>query len=412
MHFANLWVGILTLAFLPLAPLFGQSASSQPSIRQDAEPAPPPPSAPWSGPATKQSYELLLGEQVFWKDAAKAKVADEEIDKYKLLPWPAAVQDVRGEWLWLGRAWIKRADVMQLDEALDFYQAEVRRNPKSARAWSRRASCWRLKGELEKAIQDCDQAILLDPEEPIPYITRGNSLHDKQEYVEAIRDYDQAIRLDRKNAWVYINRGNARQALRHFEAAISDYTSALSLDDQTATAFMNRGWAEHQVGQFEAALKDYDEAARLSPQDKLPRINKAFLLATCPQEALRDAALSASLAGQVVAKDPTNPYALNALSCAFALAEDFEKAIAWQEKAMEDPAWRANPDPDGGKFAEERIAAWREGKAWHAPILTSESAAIVNEESPPAKDKRQKGVSSDAEAQTDQSKVSEPVAKF
>ena len=107
--------------------------------------------------ATKRSTDAprdpLLGTEVFLKDSAIANVGNEVVDKYKVLSWPATVEDVNGGWLWLGRAWVRRTDVMNLEQAFDYYVEEVRNNPKSARAWWSRAGCWSVKGELNNALR-------------------------------------------------------------------------------------------------------------------------------------------------------------------------------------------------------------------------------------------------------------------
>jgi hypothetical protein len=50
-----------------------------------------------------------LGKEVFFKDSAVAMVGTEVVDKYKVLDVPATVGAVNGEWLWLGRAWVKKS---------------------------------------------------------------------------------------------------------------------------------------------------------------------------------------------------------------------------------------------------------------------------------------------------------------
>ena len=50
----------------------------------------------------------------------KESVGDEEIDIEKV-PFPATVQGSDGEWLWLGEAWVRKADLMLTPEALEYY---------------------------------------------------------------------------------------------------------------------------------------------------------------------------------------------------------------------------------------------------------------------------------------------------
>jgi tetratricopeptide (TPR) repeat protein len=53
-----------------------------------------------------------------------------------------------------------------------------------------------LKGEQDKAIADCAEAIRLDPKLAEAYYNRGFSYAEKGEYNKAIADYTEAIQLD------------------------------------------------------------------------------------------------------------------------------------------------------------------------------------------------------------------------
>lgn len=119
------------------------------------------------------SRDPLLGQDVFFKASAVAMLGKQVVDKYKLLSWPVRVGDVQGDWLWVGRAWVRRSEVMLLPEAFDYYVEEVRRNPKSASAWRRRGICWSARGEYDNAIKDYDEAIRLDPKDATAYYNRG-----------------------------------------------------------------------------------------------------------------------------------------------------------------------------------------------------------------------------------------------
>ena len=63
----------------------------------------------------------------------------------------------------------------------------------------------------------------------LAYINRGVSYADLGEYERAIEDYDEAIRLDPQSARAYINRGNAYDGLGKSEEAERDYAKAKEL---------------------------------------------------------------------------------------------------------------------------------------------------------------------------------------
>jgi tetratricopeptide (TPR) repeat protein len=306
------------------------------SVTRVEAPSPIAPKEPdWvaKGQSPPASRDPLIGTKVFWKDGAIAKVGNEVIDKFKVLGCPALVEDVDGEWLWLSRAWVRRSDVMQLNEAFEYYIEEVRRNPTSARAWRHRAGCWSLKGELNNAIKDFDEAIRLDPKDARRYTNRGFAKHNLKDYSGAIRDHDEAIRLDPK----------------------------------FTTAYNNRGFSKMLSSDWNGSIRDYDAAMQLNPKYTSPINNKSFLLSTCPEASMRDGDLAAELAERALKLGSKKAYSMNARACAYAAAGDFKKAIEWQKKAMEDEDFMNDDGVDGGKSARKRIAKWEAEELWLMP---------------------------------------------
>jgi tetratricopeptide (TPR) repeat protein len=380
------------------------------SLERVAAPAPDTPAEIPSGPeepdwvksgsAPPKLTDPYQGINVFLKDSAIAKIGNQVIDDSKIA-FPERVGDVNGDWLWVGRGWVRKSDVRTLQEAFDFYVDEVRNNPKSAGAWYRRAACWLEKGELNNAVKDYDEAIRLDPKEaacyigrgvakddlkdytgairdydeairldpksPFSYSNRGFAKHNLKDYSGAIRDYDEAIRLDPKFATAYINRGVAKSARKDYTDAIADYNEAIRLDPKFATAYNNRGLTRLHIADWSAAQRDFEEALRLNPKSEAAMNNLSFFLSTCPDETIRNAKQAAELATRCLDQNPKNAYGMNARACALAAAGDFTGAIEWQKKALEDKDFRDDESQVGGKLAADRIAAWESQKLWLIP---------------------------------------------
>src|SRR5712671_2419629 len=83
------------------------------------------------------------------------------------------------------------------------------------------------KGDLDGAISDYDQAILLNPKLAKAYYNRGLAKYDKGALAEAVADYDQAIKLNPKYEDAYVNRGLAKDDLNNADGAIADDTTAI-----------------------------------------------------------------------------------------------------------------------------------------------------------------------------------------
>src|SRR5262249_29092338 len=84
-----------------------------------------------------------------------------------------------------------------------------------------------------------------------------------------------------------------------------------------------------------AAIADYDRALELSPEYALCYQNKAWLLATTPDDGVRNgpAAVKAALIACELNKYQ-NSADMRALAAAYAESGQFELAIGWQEKVL------------------------------------------------------------------------------
>jgi tetratricopeptide (TPR) repeat protein len=252
-------------------------------------------------PLPAVAQDPYLGQKVFWKDGAQAKVGTTVVDLAKI-PFPARVGKVEGDWLWLGRAWVRKRDVRFMDEALTYFTEEIRRNPGSARAWDGRGSVWDTKGEYDNAVKDYTEAIRLDPASAMAYNNRGWAWQNKQEYDNAIKDYTEAIRLNPVDAKSHNNRGKA--------------------------------WFAKQ--EYDNAVKDFSEAIRLDPVDAEVYNNIAWLRATCPNVKYLDGAEAVDMATKANELTAwTDLDCLDTLAAAYAECGDFAKAVEWQQKAID-----------------------------------------------------------------------------
>jgi tetratricopeptide (TPR) repeat protein len=147
---------------------------------------------------------------------------------------------------------------------------------KLAEAFNNRGMAYRLKGDLDRAIADYNQAIKLNSKFAQAYNNRGVAYDNKGEYDHAIQDYDQAIKL-KPSAEVHFNRGNAYLGKGQYDHAIDDYNQALKLKSDFAPALDNRCWARAVVGILRLALADCNEALRLIPNNAATLDSRAFV---------------------------------------------------------------------------------------------------------------------------------------
>ncbi len=174
----------------------------------------------------------------------------------------------------------------------------------AAESLTYRGLAYRLKGDIDHAIQDYSQAIKLDGKLAIAFNNRAVAYDLKGEYDHALQDYEQAIKL-KPSAQTYFNRGNVYLAKGQFDHAIDDFNQAIRLAPKFAPALDNRCWARAVVGIVKQALADCNEALRLKSRNAATLISRAFVYLKMTQF---DAAVSDYEAA--LALDPNQAFAL------------------------------------------------------------------------------------------------------
>jgi tetratricopeptide (TPR) repeat protein len=87
-------------------------------------------------------------------------------------------------------------------------------------------------GKTEKALQDFNRAISIDPTHQDGYLGRADTLNTMGRYEEALLDYNKALEIKPTLANAYINRAIAYSHLGQYEKAIVDYEKGLELDPE------------------------------------------------------------------------------------------------------------------------------------------------------------------------------------
>lgn len=164
------------------------------------------------------------------------------------------------------------------------------------------------------------------------------------------------------------------------DQAADYFTSVIKTDPKRGWAYNLRGMARQEQGEFDAALKDYSTAVRLTPRDASAHNNRAWLLATCPDDIQRDSAQALNAAKTACKlSNYKQPIFLDTLAAAYAAAGDFKSAAKWQAQAMK----QMPHDEDFQREARERLEMYSAGSGYEATetdqVVESEEPAVVNE---------------------------------
>jgi tetratricopeptide (TPR) repeat protein len=97
----------------------------------------------------------------------------------------------------------------------------------------------------------------------IIYYNRGNDYLHEGDYDRALENYNKAIELDPDIYQVYGNRGNIYDVKGEYEKAIADQTKALEINPRDGRNYYNRAVSYYHEKQYDKALDDTLKAQQL-----------------------------------------------------------------------------------------------------------------------------------------------------
>jgi tetratricopeptide (TPR) repeat protein len=199
------------------------------------------------------------------------------------------------------RVWVAKDDVVPLKDAVDYYTKQLDQEPSNDQWFAFRGIAWHRQGKTE----------------------------------EALKDYAEAIRLRPKAGSWHANRGLIYMGAKKLDEAIADFTTAIDLTENE-TAFLNRGLAYSRKKEYAKAAADYAAAIERNPDSAVGHNQLAWLLSTAPDEKSRDGkrAIDAAKKACELTGHKNGGY-LDTLAAAYAETGDFDKAVEWQEKAVQ-----------------------------------------------------------------------------
>ncbi len=119
------------------------------------------------------------------------------------------------------------------------------------------------RGDVKTAMKRCNQAWVLDPNNPEVFFGFGVLLSKQKKPDEAIKMYTKAIQLDPTYVDAYYNRGLDSYRQGKYDQAIADYSQALTLKPDDAQTYNDRAVAYFRTKDYDKSWEDVQKARAL-----------------------------------------------------------------------------------------------------------------------------------------------------
>jgi tetratricopeptide (TPR) repeat protein len=178
-----------------------------------------------------------------------------------------------------------------------------------------------------------------NPDAWIAHNNLGVVLQDQGKHEQAVHHFREVVRLTPEYWKGHKNLGDALQRSGRLDEAVDHYQIAVEIAGGSAEAHNTLGVALTMIGRMDEAAHHFREAIRLKEDFPEAMNGLAWILATHPEESVRDPAEAVRLAERAVELTARQDAAmLDTLAAACASAGQFERAVSVAREALQRPA--------------------------------------------------------------------------
>jgi tetratricopeptide (TPR) repeat protein len=298
----------------------------------------------------------------------------------------------------------------QLDEALKSYERASQLVPQALEPYQNQGEIYRQQGKFEEAIEQFTKVLQLRPGVLMTLLQRAEAYlyagkdDDALADVEAVlQQREGLVAAHRLRAQILANKDRLQEAIDEMEKlstalpeevdikmqlglyylidkqpekAIEAYSAVLKLDDEHAAALRNRGDAYLNLGQHAPAIADFERALLIESEDTGLLNNLAWVLATSPDDPIRDGKRAIQLATKACElTEYKEAHIISTLAAAYAESGDFAQAEKWSQQAvdMKDPLHQDQLKKELESYQQKK--PWRERQTLSDPEESAEESA-------------------------------------
>ncbi len=253
-----------------------------------------------------------------------------------------------------------RAIQGDLKAALADLNTALKAAPNDLAALLMRARLHQAEGDLEKARKDVDRALIVRPGLVQGILLRSMVAAAAGDWDRAIADMKDLLSTDPKNVEWRLQLAAYYSGSQRPRRAITIYSELLDEDPENWLALRARADTLLSVGKHAEAIADFEAVLKAEPDNSGALNNLAWVLATSPDDKLRNGKRSIELGTRACEVTKYQlPHILSTLASGYAETGDFETAIKWSTKAVE-----LGDDKEIKEQLQKELESYKQKKPW------------------------------------------------
>jgi len=260
----------------------------------------------------------------------------------------------------------------KLDDAVKSLDKVLEADNANVPALLMRANVHLATGQHSKALADVQRALVVTPGLVRAVFLRALVYAAQGKFDPAIMEMQKIVESEASTPEFQIELARLLHGSGRPRAAVQELNKVLVVDKDNIAARRLRADALLSYGEQKKAVEDYEIILKAEPSAKGTLNNLAWVLATSPDDDVRDGKRAIPIAVRACeATGYKTPHVLSTLAAAHAEAGDFEKAKEWSQKAVD-----LAEDGEMKKQLEGELESYKQKKPWREKQNTEEKPPV------------------------------------
>ena len=255
------------------------------------------------------------------------------------------------------------------EKAIENYQLAISLNPNLTESFIALGDLYDESGSTEEAIQNYEKAVALNPNWTEGLIRLGGAYTDQGDYKKATEYYEHAVALDPKRADGFERLGYLYKKDNQFGKAIENYEKSIQLDTSSFENFIQLGKLYKGNMDYEKAIKSFQKAINLDSTSSTGFVHLAEFY-----QGQRDYEKAVKNYNKATALNPTATESQIKLGDMYRDKKDYALAIQSYQKAVV-----ANPKETNSIFKLGVLYFYYMGSKFYDKALEQYSKAIAKD---------------------------------